>query len=595
MKKLNNFINRTFGHRIAAYFIPTIIILILIVYGISSYICYTWLFQEGQKNIKGMVMQGNYTIDLYFQDVKTTIALLADSDELVYMLTNYDKMSINERFYQQEAVDELLKNTSLMRDHILDCIIIGNNGYQTNMPEHTELKDNTNILESEWMQPYVEQPKKGFYYTGAHVADYYYKNNGNYQNVLSVVFPVIRYDKCLGYIIVDLDFWQMNEIINAGNQTSEFQYLVVDDTGKIVFSDDQAEINTNLSEDVKFKLQEKDTFFFTHGGESMYCVHEKSSTTKWEFLVLTPKERIIYPGVQMLTIFTLIILPISIVVTILLSLKISKRVKLPLEEIVEQLEQIDVDHPKHFTVKNSVGEIDYLADKITEMISKITTLINQVYKAEIKSKDAQIEALISQINPHFLYNTLQLIKTESVKGNSEEVVDTVNCLSCFLRYTIDNKKLYVTLEEELNYIQSYIEIFKKRFPGKYSLFISTEEGTQNSIIPKLTLQPVVENAVKHGMSKKESAGKIRIIVSDGPDLMITIEDDGIGQDEKSLERLLKRIHDKDGMHSHVGLRNVQERFELDGGEGYGIVKLESKVGENFKVYIRVKKKGWKHV
>lgn len=82
---------------------------------------------------------------------------------------------------------------------------------------------------------------------------------------------------------------------------------------------------------------------------------------------------------------------------------------------------MDIDHPSPFVVKNSVGEIDYLAEKITKMSRRITNLINQVYKAEIKRKDAQIEALISQINPHFLYNTLQLIKTESVKGKTQEV------------------------------------------------------------------------------------------------------------------------------------------------------------------------------
>ncbi|HBN55813.1 MAG TPA: hypothetical protein DD414_03475, partial [Lachnospiraceae bacterium] len=252
------------------------------------------------------------------------------------------------------------------------------------------------------------------------------------------------------------------------------------------------------------------------------------------------------------------------------------------------------DHPSSFIVKNSVGEIDYLAEKITKMSCRITHLVNQVYKAEIKRKDAQIEALISQINPHFLYNTLQLIKTESIKGETEEVRDTINCLSCFLRYTIDNKKLYVTLAEELDYIRAYMEIYRKRFPGKYTLLIHMEEEVQDNIIPKLTLQPVVENAVKHGMSKKNGPGVIQITVTDGPDLMVVIEDNGVGLDDRSLENLVQRIHNRDYTGSHVGLQNVQERLELDGGGDYGIVKMESAEGEYFKVYLRVKK-GIKHV
>ena len=597
MKEQGRFRNQTFGRRIAVYFIPAIIILILVINVISNSIYYTWFLQESQHNIRGMVRQGNYTMDLYFRDIKTTVVLLAESDELVYMLTNYDSMSIQERFYMQEEVDKRFRNTSLMGDHILDCIVIGNNGYQTNIPDRAELKENADILSCEWMKDYVDSPERGFYYTGAHIADYYYRNDRHYQNVLSVVFPVIRYGNCLGYIIVDLDFLKMNGIVNGGNQTGEFRYLVVDGEGKIVFSDRAEEINETLPESVRKKLEKEDSFFFSYYGEEMYCVHEESSTTRWEFLVLTPKERMTQPGKQIQKILFLGVLPLFIGLTIGLSLKLSNRIKQPLEEIVEQLEQMDIDHPSPFVVKNSVREIDYLADKITKMSRRITNLINQVYKAEIKRKDAQIEALISQINPHFLYNTLQLIKTESVKGETGEVRETINCLSCFLRYTIDNKKLYVTLAEELDYIRAYMEIYKKRFPGKYTLLIQAEEEAQENIIPKLTLQPVVENAVKHGMSKKNGPGILQITVTDGEDLTIVIEDNGVGLDGQLLENLQKRIRSRGGVDdtgSHVGLVNVQERLELDGGEDYGIVKMESRAGEYFKVYLRVKK-GKKHV
>lgn len=594
MEKISQFINHTFGRRIAAHFIPAIIALILFVNVISNSIYYTWFLQESQKNIRGIAKQGNYTMDLYFRDIKTTVVLLTENEALVSMLTHYDQMSIQERFYLQEEVDKLFNNTSLMGEHIQDCIVIGLNGYQTNMPDRAELKENADILSCAWMKPYVDAPKRGFYYTGAHIADYYYRKDRNNRNVLSVVFPVIRYGDCLGYIIVELDFLKMNAIVNGGNQTGEFQYLVADGEGTIVFSDRAEDINQKLPETVRKKLEKKDSFFFSYYGEEMYCVHEESSTTKWEFLVLTPKKRMLQPGRRIQKILFLGVLPLFIGLTILLSLKLSHRIKQPLEEIVEQLEQMDIDHPSPFVVKNSVGEIDYLAEKITKMSRRITNLINQVYKAEIKRKDAQIEALISQINPHFLYNTLQLIKTESVKGKTQEVSDTINCLSSFLRYTIDNKKLYVTLEEELDYIRAYIEIYKKRFPGKYTLQIHAGEEIRDSQIPKLTLQPVVENAVKHGMSKKDGPGILQITVTDGPDLMIVIEDNGVGLDEESLESLMKRIHSKDRTGSHVGLRNVQERLELDGGEDYGIINIESRPGENFKVYLRIKK-GKKYV
>lgn len=383
MKQISQFINRTFGRRIAVYFIPAIIALILLVNVISNSIYYTWFLQESQKNIRGMAKQGNYALDLYFRDIKTTVVLLAENEALVHMLNHYDKMSIQERFYLQEEVDKLFRNTSLMGEHILDCIVIGRNGYQTNMPDRADLKEDADILACEWMKEYVDSPKRGFYYTGAHIADYYYKKDRNYKNVLSVVFPVIRYGDCLGYIIVELDFLKMNAIVNGGNQAGEFQYLVADEEGTIVFSDKEEDINKELPEAVKKKLEKNDSFFFSYYGEEMYCVHEESSTTKWEFLVLTPKERMLQPGCRIQKILFLGVMPLFIGLTILLSLKLSHRIKQPLEEIVEQLERMDLDHPSPFVVKNSVGEIDYLAEKITKMSRRITNLINQVYKAII--------------------------------------------------------------------------------------------------------------------------------------------------------------------------------------------------------------------
>lgn len=588
MQRLEKWVNHTFGRRIAAFFIPVILMFILTVTGIGSRIAYASLLEISKRNIKGTVKQGNYTIDLYVQDIKTTAVLLADSEEVIYMLANYDKMNIREWFYQQELVDKILRNTSLMRDHILDCMIVGINGYQSNMPDRPELKNGIHILEEEWMQPCIRK-KGGFCYTGAHPADYYYGSGKLCKMVISVVLPVVWYGERLGYIIVDLDFQKMNEIVNAGNETDELRYLVADNEGNIVFSDQAQEINTALSEEARQKLKQEDAFFFQLHGREMFCIHGKSRATQWEFLGLTAKENIMRPVVRMRNILIFVILPFFLIIVFFVSVRVAGRVKKPLEEIVAQLEQIDIDHPQLFVVKHSVGEVEYLAEKITLMSQKITNLVNQVYKAEIKSKDAQIEALISQIHPHFLYNTLQLIKTESLKGNPKEVSETVNCLSRFLRYTINNRQIDVPMYEELEHIRVYVEIYKKRFPGKYTLTICTDEGVNEILIPKLILQPVVENAIKHGISVKNEPGTISVTVKNENDLLVVIEDNGVGMERSAAGKLLEDIHGAVGTDTHIGLGNIQQRLELGCGKGYGIISIESEKGKNFKVWIKIKK------
>lgn len=589
MEKLRSWINQTFGRRIAAFFIPVICILIIVAGGISSWIYYSASLSQNRQNTADIIRQGNYTLDLYFQDIKTTSVLLADNDDLIYMLTNYDEMTLQEKFYEQESVDQALKNTSLMRDHILDCIIIGLNGYQTNMPDRPDLKEDADLLRKDWMQPCVTDTGGGFYYTGAHPADYYYGQDENADNVLSVVFPVRPYGERIGYIIVDLDFQKMNDIISSGNNVNGLHFLVADSSGTIVFSDDTEEINAQLPQEAVDQMSTRESFSFRYQGRDVFCTCGESSTTNWRFLGLIPAENIMRPVIQMVRILAFVVLPVFIILAFVLSVIISGRVKKPLNEIVDQLEKIDIDHPRPFTVKDSVGEIDYLAEKITEMSSKITNLINQVYKSEIITKDAQIEALISQINPHFLYNTLQLIKTESVKGHSAEVSSTVNYLSRFLRYTINNRKLYVTLSEEIDYIRSYVEIYRKRFPGKYSLTIESDADAEQVMIPKLTLQPIVENSVKHGLRIKEGPGEIRITVKNGNDLTVIIEDNGNGMDPADIPGLLDRIHHPDTTGVHVGLSNIQERLELGGGSGYGITQIESRPGSYFRITLKIRK------
>ena len=299
---------------------------------------------------------------------------------------------------------------------------------------------------------------------------------------------------------------------------------------------------------------------------------------------------LIRPAEDLLRILCFIVLPCSVLITIFLSFKIARKIKAPLEEIVEQTELLDINSPEPFRVTDSVEEVEHLANKITEMIERINHLVRLVYVEEMRKKDAQIEALISQINPHFLHNTLQLIKTEAAVGEAKEVSETVNCLSRFLRYTINNREFYVPLADELVHIGYYVEIYKKRFPNKYELHIDVDEKLRSFQVPKLILQPLVENAVKHGLRQKEGKGILHIRAEIDEDIRICVEDNGVGMAQEDADALQKSLSaDGEDQGLHVGLRNVDERIRLGDGEGYGIVRIESETGQYFRVYLKIKK------
>mgnify|MGYP004726199805 CR=1 FL=1 len=212
-----------------------------------------------------------------------------------------------------------------------------------------------------------------------------------------------------------------------------------------------------------------------------------------------------------------------------------------------------------------------------EFISTIRSLIQREATADMMRKQAEIEALQNQINPHFLYNTLETIRGQAIVAGNREIAETTKALADIFRYNISKKGSVVTLKEELDNIQAYMYIQRLRFNARFDLKINVPEETMTLKIPKLIIQPVVENSLKHGLEPKIGQGRIMIQAFRTEEaLFIIVEDDGIGMDIKKLKMLRKRMQGKDNTETasersaHVGLVNVSERIRMIYGNWYGI-------------------------
>lgn len=590
MEKIKKFINKSFNRRIQVFFIPVIVFLIFIVSMVSYYVFYSAMEGQMTDNIGSIVEQANYTVDLYFKDAKTTMAYLGQQESIVHMMMNYDTMNTEERYYEQQEIDNILSNTSFMKDHISDCMLIGVNGYQSNMPQKYNIKMNTDILKEEWMKPYIDKRQK-FYYTSTHKNDYYYSQDPvDSINVISVILPVDYSQKRIGYIILDMDFNKMSELISLRKNMSGLQFLITDMQGEIIFADMSEEIGKTVPHEITEAYKTgKNEIYVDYQGEKYFAVYQPSEVTEWELLGIMPSSILNSPARQLLHILIFIILPVFVIVTFILSRIMTRRIKEPLSDLVVQMEGVDIENPSPFIVENSVGEIEELGSKITDMIERINLLVKQSYLLEMNKKDAQIEALLSQINPHFLYNTLQLIKTDAVLNDSKNVSYIINCLSKFLRYTINNKQMYVKLSEEIDNIYYFSEIYKLRFPGKFKMDIHVPDELRSNWVPKLILQPLIENSIKHGLQGKEDGGFIIVTArKEQEDLYIVIEDNGTGISDRMMEMIREKVYHKGKEEEHVGLSNVHERISLRDGNDYGLTKIESTEGEYTRLTLRLK-------
>lgn len=202
---------------------------------------------------------------------------------------------------------------------------------------------------------------------------------------------------------------------------------------------------------------------------------------------------------------------------------------------------------------------------------------NQDYEREILLKQANLATLQSQINPHFLYNTLECIRGMALLEDQEDIADIAWSLSRFFRYSISGKSDMVTLQDELENVRNYARIQQYRFKDRFLLEIQEDAASMDAMLPKLTLQPVVENAILHGLANMTSGGVITIKVERIlSDVVITVSDNGCGMTPEELSALSKKIRDQksgkgeESRHTGIGMQNVDRRLKLHFGPEYGI-------------------------
>ncbi len=287
---------------------------------------------------------------------------------------------------------------------------------------------------------------------------------------------------------------------------------------------------------------------------------------------------------------SLIVFAVLSALLLLLSFVIPRSITSPLRQLEKVTEQVAKGD---FSVRSQVDtadEVGNLSDSMNVMIDKINDLLEQVTTEQVRLRKAEFQLLQSQINPHFLYNTLDAIVWLAESGDRETVVRMVGSLSEFFRSSLNQGKDIVSLREEIIHVRSYLEIQQIRYQDIMEYEIDVPEELYEYQIPKITIQPLVENALYHGVKNKRGVGHIRIRgIPEGPFFRIEVEDDGIGMSEERLTQVREGIRKKEPAGTEIyGLYNVNERLRLNFGETAGI-SVESRDREGTRVTVRLPK------
>ncbi len=283
--------------------------------------------------------------------------------------------------------------------------------------------------------------------------------------------------------------------------------------------------------------------------------------------------------------FTCVI--ISLVLVVIVSFKFSRTLTNPifkLKRLMKQAESGDLTVRFNFQHNDEIGE---LGQSFNHMIARIDQLIQMVYVEQENQRTAEMKSLQEQIKPHFLYNTLDTISWMARDYDAEDIVRLVDALTNMFRIGLSHGKDIITVKEEITHVSNYLYIQKIRYKDKLNYVIHVDESLYAVEVPKLILQPLVENAIYHGVKAKRGGGTITITgVPEGENLVFTVQDNGAGMPQEKVEELNRRMSERSVLDEKksFGLFYIRERIQLCYGKGYG-VHVESTLGEGTRVTI----------
>ncbi|WP_040949984.1 cache domain-containing sensor histidine kinase [Gorillibacterium massiliense] len=405
-----------------------------------------------------------------------------------------------------------------------------------------------------------------------------YKNN---LNSTKYAFTVVRkiMDKSLqpiGMIAVDANISVIeDQILDLDNITGG-NAIIIDEAGNVIYDQDLDMLAVNISDMpmVKKAVGRNGSFYENVDGKSHLFTYITSPNTKWKVILSIPVERLTRDTVvirNVTLVATFVTVALALIISIIFSFALTK----PLRKMIRLMKSVqEGDFSVQFPVRHR-DEVGLLGNQFNRMIGRIDQLIHDIYRSETRRREAELHAQQSQINPHFMYNTLESIRMAAELNDDTDVADMTYQLGILLRYSISNVNEQVTLERELKHVRQYVRILNYRYPNRFQLSMEIPPELHHYPVVKLLLQPIVENAIYHGMDDEKPVMHIAISCEYvGNGIMISIKDDGIGIDKIKLQQLhetLAGIREPAPGKGGVGLKNVNERIKLHYGETYGLM------------------------
>ena len=536
----------------------------------------TSVFDNSSLYTQTIIQQMNQNIDSYI-DYMENISYLVSSNEDVQAYLFGDEPDPESRVRILNQFKTILDS----RSDILNLGIIGENGRMLINDALRLTNPDLDIHTQEWYTNALNGSASS-YLSSSHV-----------QHIISGERPwVITLSRGIrnkssevgnqkeGVFFIDLNYSAISELCNQSMVGNQGYAFILDAEGNIVYHPQQQQLYNELqTENISLIMgTDQDTVLFGKGGgEKLYSI-SRSEKTGWTVVNCVRVEELLRKSNKAQSLYVLVAMGLMIV-ALFFSRFISRSITQPIQQLCDSMERVqEGDFSVSDIVVESQNEIGSLTKSFNVMTHRIQELMEQNIREQEAKRKSELKALQSQINPHFLYNTLDSIIWMAEGKKNEEVVLMTASLARLLRQSISNEDEVVSIGQEVEYARGYLTIQRMRYKDKMEFQIEVDPSILHIPLIKLVLQPVIENAIYHGLKYKESKGLLLVKgFMKNDNAVLQVIDNGVGMDEETLAHIYER-HKVNYQSNGVGVYNVQKRLQLYYGNEYGIT-YESKKGE----------------
>ena len=539
---------------------------VVIVTGVSMKFTNTSIFENSSEYTHTIIQQMNQNIDSYI-DYMENIAYLISSNEDVQDYLFDEKIDNEGRYRILNQLQTILDS----RSDIRNVGIISKNGRMLINDGSKSVNQDLDLNTQEWYATALEKPN-GPILTSSHV-----------QHIISGERPwVITLSRGIrdrsgsgekeGVFFIDLNYSAISELCDQSTVGTKGYAFILDAKGNIVYHPQQQQLYNELqTENISLIMDtDEDTVLTGTGNDGKLYSISRSEKTGWTVVDCTNVKELLSKSRQAQSVYVLTAI-ILVIVALLFSRFMARSITLPIQKLRDSMKKVqEGDFSVSDVVVDSRNEIGSLTKSFDVMTRRIQELMEQNVHEQEQKRKSELKALQSQINPHFLYNTLDSIIWMAEGKKNEEVVLMTASLARLLRQSISNEDEVVPIANEVEYARGYLTIQKMRYKDKLEFQIEVDSSILYIPLIKLVLQPIIENAIYHGLKYKESKGLLIVkgFMKDG-NAVLQVIDDGVGMDEETFAH----IYDKHKVNYHsngVGVYNVQKRLKLYYGEDYGI-------------------------